>query len=342
MSLTADLTERRSRVLGGSVDPSAREGVIADPDTIDVTCAACDTRQQASGRALGYTCRTCGSDWRVLRCRDCRSASIVLAGISVCPRCGHDHHVRPRAVAPPQPSWLTEPNPLSVWIGGVKYLGGHAERDEPVASAGLLLDRRGVHVRAFAELFSIRWDSVRGIDIEGPQDISERLTVMHLKSLGASTWALQVAYLTIHTTRGDAIFEVDGLGPPELHARLSRVLQGLQKAEPTSRPITIDRPSARTTRPTPPAMPAMPAPEPEPVPQRVAAPRYEPITIDPATSDAPLEVLVIDALWKLAQVRDAGLLDEAQVQVFRAQLLTRMPTDAQPVPGTAGGPLLHV
>jgi hypothetical protein len=175
---------------------------------------------------------------------------------------------------------------------------------------------------------------VRGIDIEGPQDISERLTVTHLKSLGAATWALQVAYLTIHTTHGDAIFEVDGLGPPELHARLSRVLQGLQKAEPASRTITIDRPPARPAPSTPP-------PEPAPSPQPVAEAGYEPLTIDPATSDAPLEVLVIDALWKLAQVRDAGLLDDVQVGAFRAQLMARLPSDANGA-GSGTGPLLHV
>lgn len=287
-------------------------------DVLDVTCAACGTRQSVSGRALGYTCRRCGSDWRVLRCRDCRSASVVLAGISTCPRCGHDHQPRPRAIAPRPPSWLTEPDPLSVWIGGVKYLGGHAERDQPVPSAGLLLDRRGIHLRAFAELFSIRWDRVRGIDIEGPQDISERLSVTRLRSLGATTWALQVAYLTIHTANGDAIFEVDGLGPPELHARLSRVLQGLQRAEPTAAPITIERPSA----------PAAPV---------AAPPPPELLTIDPEHSDAPLEVLVIDALWKLAHLRDAGLLDAAEVHTLRSQLLARIPA-----PANVGGPLLHV
>ncbi len=226
----------------------------AGHDELVVTCSACGERQHASGRALGYTCRSCGSDWRVMRCQGCRSASVVLAGVSACPRCGHDHRVRPRAVTPRQPSWLTEPDPLSVWIGGVKYLGGHAERDQPVSSGGLLLDRRGVHLRAFAELLSIRWDTVRGIDIEGPQDISERLTLARLRSLGATTWALQVAYLTVHTTNGDAIFEVNGLAPPELHARLSPRAPGPAKgrarisAHRDRTPRPGDRPGPRRPR----------------------------------------------------------------------------------------------
>ena len=127
---------------------------------------------------------------------------------------------------------------------------------------------------------------------------------------------------------------VGPFGPPELHARLSRVLQGLQKAEPASRTITIDRSPARS-------VPSMPPPEPEPSPQPVAGARHEPLTIDPATSEAPLEVLVIDALWKLVQVRDAGLLDDAQVGAFRAQLMARLPADANGA-GSGTGPLLHV
>ncbi len=81
----------------------------------------------------------------------------------------------------------------------MKYLGGHADRDRPIATAGLLLDRRGIHLRAFAELFSIRWDTVGASTIEGPIDISERLSTTHLLELGATTWAMQVAYLTVHT-----------------------------------------------------------------------------------------------------------------------------------------------
>src|SRR5207344_936050 len=101
VSLTAhDPLRMRSTVIGGTVDPeqapvsSLRAGHTdppadlepqVDEDTIIVTCAACDTRQGASGRAAGYTCRTCGTEWRVLRCRGCRQASVVLEGVTDCP-----------------------------------------------------------------------------------------------------------------------------------------------------------------------------------------------------------------------------------------------------------------
>lgn len=352
MSLTAhDPLRMRSTVIGGTVDPEQASGSSVraahtdppadleprvDEDTIIVTCAACDTRQGASGRAAGYTCRTCGTEWRVLRCRGCRQASVVLEGVSDCPRCGHENRstTRPAAVLP---EWLTDPTPLSIWLGGAKYLGGHAERDQPVAAAGLLLDRRGFHVRAFAELFTIPWSTVRSVKIEGPADISERITMSRLVALGASTWVTSVSYLTLHTARGDAIFEIDGLGPPELRARLSRVLQGLEQSWITPAPVELER-GEPTRAPMPPATPTPASPVGE---------RSEPtaLAIDPATSDAPLEVLVVDALWKLAQLRDAGLLHPDEVAVLRSQLLARV-TGLGPASGpdapAGGGPLLRV
>jgi predicted RNA-binding Zn-ribbon protein involved in translation (DUF1610 family) len=335
----------------------------AADDAIIVTCGACNSRQQASGTASGFTCSVCGSEWRVLRCRDCRSASIVLAGVRTCPRCGHQHRVRGGSVRPDRASWLTDPEPLSVWLGGVKYLGGHAGHDGTVPSAGLLLDRRGIHLRAFKELLSIGWDDVNGVDIEGPLDIADRLSMSKLLDLGASTWAMRVAYLTVRTTNGDAIFEIDGLAPPELHARLSRVLQGLRKDEPERAAIGIDRPAPvvdlrehaapePTREPAPVAGPApeiarapepAPAPGPAPAPAATgAAPEPSTLAVDPQHTEAPLEAIVIDALWKLSQLHERGLVTDDEHAVLRTGLMARL-TEGAATNGTNGrGPLLRV
>ena len=330
-------------------EPSREPATAPGDDSIIVTCGACNSRQQASGTASGFTCSVCGSEWRVLRCRDCRSASIVLAGVRTCPRCGHQHRVRGGSVRPDAASWLTDPEPLSVWLGGVKYLGGHASHSGTVPSAGLLLDRRGIHLRAFKELLSIQWDSVVGVDIEGPLDIADRLSMSKLLELGASTWAMQVAYLTVRTTNGDAIFEIDGLAPPELHARLSRVLQGLRKAEPARPTIGIERPAPvvdlreeATLAPPRPAPEAVAAPEavrtPEPAPEPAPADASV-LTLDPQRTEAPVEAVVIDALWKLAQLHDRGLVSEDEHSMLRAGLMARLPELA----GDAGrAPLLRV
>ncbi len=336
MSLTAhDPLRMRARDIDGQgqVEPPA------DEDTIVVTCAACGGRQAASGRAAGYRCERCGTDWRVLRCRGCRQASIVLEGVSDCPRCGHEHRATAR-LSPALPSWLMDPAPLSIWLGGAKYLGGHAEREQPVAAAGLLLDRRGFHVRAFAELFTIPWSTVRSMKIEGPADISERITMSRLVALGASTWVTSVSYLTVHTARGDAIFEIDGLGPPELRARLSRVLQALEPSAPAAEPITLEPVADPLPAPAPRS-----APDASPKPAAVEPVEPTALAIDPSTTEAPLAVLVVDALWKLAQLRESGLLHPDEVAVLRAQLLARISGDALgsgPDGLAGGGPLLRV
>jgi predicted RNA-binding Zn-ribbon protein involved in translation (DUF1610 family) len=339
----------RSSVIGGTVDPQQTREVepTAEDDMIVVTCSACGTRQSASGRAGGYTCRTCGSEWRVLRCRGCRQASVVLDGVSVCPRCDHENRPPERLAASRLPGWLTDPSPLSVWLGGVKYLGGHAERDQPVSSAGLLLDRRGIHLRAFAELFTIPWSTVQSVKIEGPADISERITVSRLVALGASTWVTSVAYLTVHTGHGDAIFEIDGLGPPELRARLSRVLQGLEHFGSRAAPVALERDSSTPppifTPVAPPTAPSTAEAAPAPAPEAVVDLRQPTaLEIDPASINAPIDVLVVDALWKLTQLRDSGMLHPDEVAVLRSSLLARVTRDSgETDPGDAG-PLLRV
>jgi hypothetical protein len=212
-----------------------------------------------------------------------------------------------------------------------------------VSSAGLLLDRRGIHLRAFKEVLSIQWESVTGVDIEGPLDIADRLSMSKLLDLGASTWAMRVAYLTVRTTNGDGIFEIDGLGPPELHARLSRVLQGLRTTAPERPAIGIERPAPvvdlqeERTPPPPPAPEPVRTPEtartadaarePVPAPAASAASAAEPsvLALDAPRSEAPLEALVIDALWKLAQLRDRGLVSDDEHAALRAGLMARLP-----------------
>ena len=347
MSLTAPELTGRADEADDLEGPWVSPVQATDDDIIVVTCGTCGASQHASGRASGYACESCAAVWQVLRCPGCSRASVVPSGVSACPRCGHDHRAPSPPERTPMPSWLTQPDPLSVWLGGVKYLGGHAERGRESTIAGLLMDRRGLHLRAFAELFTIRWDTVAGIDIEGPTDISERLTTARLVELGASTWALRISYLTVHTPDGDAIFEVDGLSPPELHARLSRVLQGLQRSEHPPAPIAIERGPLAPVTPTVAPAPA-PEPDPEPVtsrdpaPECEPAPAPEPIAIDAATSDAPLEVLVVDALWKLFQLREGGLVDRAETEALRARILEHVPGLTPPAFGTDASPLLHV
>jgi hypothetical protein len=317
--------------------PRAGDDTAVDDDTVVVTCAACNHRQRASGRSPGYTCEHCGSIWRVLRCRGCRQVSVVLEGVTECPGCGHAHGA-PTRTPPSVPAWVVDPTPLCIWLGGARYLGGHADRDEPITAAGLLLDPRGIHVRAFADLFTIPWTSVRGVDVEGPVQISERLTMSRLVAMGASTWVTTLSYLTVSTAQGDLIFEIDGLAPPELRTRLARVLHALERAAPPPAPIATGSAAPVPAAPEPVDW-VEPVPLPDPVDwdPSVGANEPAPLALEPGATDAPLEVLVVDALWKLAQLRDAGLLGAEDVAALRDRLLARLPRGAE-----SDGPLLRV
>ena len=47
--------------------------------------------------------------------------------------------------------------------------------------------------------------------------------------------------------------------------------------------------------------------------------------VDLATSELPIEVFVVDALWKLARLYEVGLVDEQVAATLRAELLARVP-----------------
>ncbi len=157
---------------------------------------------------------------------------------------------------------------------------------------------------------------------------------------------MSVSYLTVRTAQGDAIFEVGGMAPPEVHARLSRVLQGLRRSETPPAPLAIERGEPIAPAPVPaPASSVVIAPpttvdlEPQIAPE-IAPPT--PIDIDPERTEAPLEVLVIDGLWKLARLQELGMLSETEVGLLRARLLARVTEQPGPSSGLDQGPLLHV
>lgn len=302
--------------LAGDLVPGLGPDIVPS-DPIAVACGECGNVQDAPGGAGGYTCWSCGTPWRVRRCRSCLRASVVRSGSTACARCGHDQRVVP---VDPVPAWVEDPTPLGIWLGGVKYLGGRRGYERPVLGAGLLFDRRGIHVRAFHDVFRIPWSEVRAVGIEAPEEISQRLSMGRLASAGAAAWTLRVSYLTVETTGGAPIFEVAGLNSPQLRAKLARVLQA------------FDRPPSAAL-----------------VPSSGGATRGPAVPESPngSDADAPVPILVVDALCKLARLRELGLLDAAELRLLRGRLLGSLdravvPVPAEPESGGATGELLPV
>ena len=133
------------------------------------------------------------------------------------------------------------------------------------------------------------------------------------------------------------------------------MLQGLRKAEPERPAIGIERPAPVVDlREEPTPAPPRPAPEPVPAPEAVRTPQPAPepapapaadasvLTLDPQRTEAPVEAVVIDALWKLAQLHDRGLVSEDEHSVLRAGLMARLPELAGDAGHAAAAPRLRL
>lgn len=105
-----------------------------------------------------------------------------------------------------------------------KYLGGHPAR-EKATTATLTIDDDGVRARVIRDFLTVPWSDVAGLEVEGPEQVERRVTVTRLLATGIFAFALKkkqkVAYLTVTTPDGEAIFETDKFTPEELRARLS-------------------------------------------------------------------------------------------------------------------------
>ena len=131
----------------------------------------------------------------------CRNASVVLAGVSACPRCGHDHHSRPRGNSAPPTVMAHRARPaqrVDRWRQVPRR--SRRTRSSPSPPPGCCSTDAASTFARSPSCFSIRWDTVRRHRHRRP---AGHLRAAHhrgaLVSLGASTWALQVAYLTVHT-----------------------------------------------------------------------------------------------------------------------------------------------
>lgn len=105
-----------------------------------------------------------------------------------------------------------------------KYMGGHPAR-EKATTATLVVDDDGVTARVVRPFLEVPWSDVSNFEIEGPEQVEKRVTATRLLTLGVFAFAAKkkssVAYVTVGTSEGDAIFEVEKTTPLELRAKLA-------------------------------------------------------------------------------------------------------------------------
>jgi hypothetical protein len=169
-------------------------------------------------------------------------------------------------------------------IGKCAYLGGWTEHpkahgNEKTANS-LLVGPTGLRYRAITTLFAIPWEQVTGIEVEGPEQASKRITATRLLTIGVFALAAQkktkAAVITVTTTDGgEAVFQTHDWLALDLRAKLTPVLSHFRNQQT-------------------------------------------------AEQSAPPPTSAADEIRKLADLRDQGILTEAEFQSKKTELLSRI------------------
>lgn len=106
----------------------------------------------------------------------------------------------------------------------MKYLGGHPGR-EKATTCTVTLDDDGVRARVVRNFIEAPWSEVQAVEVDGPEEVRRRVTATRLLATGLFAFAFKkakrLAYLTVTTDDGEAIFETDAFTPEELRAKVS-------------------------------------------------------------------------------------------------------------------------
>lgn len=209
-------------------------------------------------------------------------------------------HAGGRGVKPPQ----EQPYDLkslgltrTLSLSEVSYYGGWSRHPSPEGKSNLILrlDKSGISLRKFKEIFTIPWQDVADIAVEGPQEAEKRFTATRLIALGPLGLAFKKskkgskeAIITLTTVSGDqAVFHVAKKLPREIQPKLVPLA------------LQIRTRVASVREPTPPVA--------EPTPHNEAA--------------APD---IAEQIEKLAALKEKGILTEDEYAAKKAELLARM------------------
>ncbi len=183
--------------------------------------------------------------------------------------------------------------------GETRYLGGwsgYAKTHTANTNNYVNLDKNGISYKAFKTLFTIPWEQVVDLHVEGPESAAKRVTVGRALALGVFALAAKKteksAILVVQLRSGEeAIFDTRKFTAGELRGKLAPITSHLRRA---------NAPSSLTP------------------PEATSPPSAAPSSNGPPTAAA---VSVADELKKLAELKDAGLLTEEEFAGQKAKLL---------------------
>lgn len=185
--------------------------------------------------------------------------AIAGAGTDIAPTASPDH-AGGRRVKPLQAQQLYDLKSLGLTrtlsLSEVSYYGGWSRHPSPEGKSNLILrvDKSGISLRKFKEIFTIPWKDVADIVVEGPQEAEKRFTATRLVALGPLGLAFKKskkgskeAIITLTTVSGDqAVFHVAKKLPREIQPKL--IPLGLQIR---TRVAGVREPTPSAAEPTP-------------------------------------------------------------------------------------------
>jgi hypothetical protein len=120
------------------------------------------------------------------------------------------------------------------------YLGGYSEKPKPrkLSNAFMRLSQDGIFHRAGIHTFTIPWEQVASIEIEGPDQAGQRVTLTRVLAIGIFALGAQKkqksAVIVVGLRDGsEAYFQTREYMAFDLQARLGPIINRLHRAEGT-------------------------------------------------------------------------------------------------------------
>jgi hypothetical protein len=157
------------------------------------------------------------------------------------------------------------------------YLGGWQGQDKTYTGKisdgnSVMINKGGVNYIRFKTVFTIPWNDIISVDVEGPDLAQRHLTAVRILALGVFALAApkksKIAMLMVSTRNGDvAVFQTEKMTALELKGKLAPISSQISRAQnqfvgdqapemtPTP-PLTPPAPRVSTPPPPPPGSPA--------------------------------------------------------------------------------------
>ena len=178
----------------------------------------------------------------------------------------------------------------AVTASDTQYLGGwsgHTKTYTGMSKKILRVDSEGVSLAAFKTIFTIPWSVIVALEVEGPEQASQRVTVTRALAVGVFALAAKkkskAAVLIVRTQDGEeALFQTEKYTAPELRTKLTPFISQLRVAQAQSpAPVEAAKPSG--------------------------------VDSDP-----------VEQIRKLGELRDQGLLTPEEFEAKKTELLGRL------------------